>query len=66
MITIAGKHIRILLSLIAGGMVGWLYWKFIGCTSGTCYIQSNPYRMTFYGVFLGRLIYYSFSSTKTN
>lgn len=51
---------------MAGGIAGWLYWKFIGCSSGNCYIQSNPYRMTFYGVFLGALIYNSFKSIKTN
>lgn len=60
------KNAPILLSLVLGSLGGWLYWKYIGCPSGTCYIQSNAYRMTFYGAFLGALIYYSFKPAKTD
>lgn len=43
--------------IIAGAIGGFLYWKFIGCTSGTCYIQSNPFRMTVYGALMGGLVF---------
>lgn len=49
MLTIAG--------VIVGAIAGFLYWKFIGCTSGACYIQSNPFRMTLYGALMGGLIF---------
>lgn len=42
---------------IAGAIAGFLYWKFVGCTTGTCYIQSNPIRMTLYGSLMGGLIF---------
>lgn len=60
------KNVPILLSLVPGSLAGWFYWKYIGCSSGTCYIQSNAYRMAFYGAFLGALIYYSFKPAKTD
>lgn len=53
-----------LLSLAIGGLAGWGYWKFIGCSDGTCYIQSNAYRMTVYGALAGLFIYHSFKSLK--
>ncbi len=38
---------------LLGSIAGFLYWKNVGCVLGTCYIQSNPYRMTLYGAFIG-------------
>lgn len=51
--------------VLLGAVAGYLYWKFVGCTSGTCYIQSNPVRMTLYGALLGGLILNLFQP-KTN
>ena len=42
--------------VLIGSIAGFLYWKFVGCTSGTCYIQSNPVRMTLYGALMGGLV----------
>lgn len=39
-----------------GAVAGFLYWKFIGCTTGSYYIQSNPVRMPMYGALMGGLI----------
>ncbi len=39
--------------VLLGSIAGFLYWKHVGCVSGTCYIQSNPYRMTLYGASIG-------------
>ena len=36
-----------------GAAVGYAYYYFIGCQSGTCPIQSNPYFSTLYGAMLG-------------
>jgi hypothetical protein len=47
--------------ILLGGIVGFFYWKFVGCNSGTCYIQSNPYRMTMYAALIGGLLFSSFA-----
>lgn len=43
------NNILAIAGVITGSIAGFQYWKFIGCTSGTCYIQTNPFRMTLYG-----------------
>lgn len=44
------------IGIIAGGVAGYLYWKFIGCASGTCPITSNKYISVIYGALLGSLL----------
>jgi hypothetical protein len=39
-----------------GGIAGWLYWLFIGCSSGTCPITSHWYTSAIYGILFGWLI----------
>ena len=41
---------------ILGAIAGYLYWKFVGCTSGTCMITSKPINSTLYGAMLGALL----------
>ncbi|MDH4129869.1 MAG: DUF6132 family protein, partial [Spirochaetota bacterium] len=36
--------------------LGYAYYYFIGCQSGTCSIQSNPYMTTIYGSIFGFII----------
>lgn len=50
------KNIIALLFAIAGAIAGFLYWKFVGCKTGSCPIKSNWYLMTLYGVVLGYLV----------
>lgn len=52
-----------LLGIIIGGFTGYLYWKFIGCNSGTCAITSKPINTSIYGAVMGGLL---FSLFKTN
>lgn len=40
---------------VAGALAGFLYWKFIGCLTGTCLIKSVWYYSTLYGMLLGYL-----------
>lgn len=47
---------RILISVIIGAILGFLYYKFIGCYSGTCAITSNPLISTIYGAILFSLV----------
>lgn len=51
-----GKHLRLISGLLIGGIAGLLYWKFIGCTSGSCAITSVWYNSTAYGAIIGGLI----------
>ena len=48
--------LRLIIGMIAGGVLGFAYYKFIGCSSGTCPITSNPYISTIYGMILGAII----------
>jgi len=41
---------------LAGAVGGFLYWKFVGCTTGTCPIKSVWYLMTLWGTVMGYLI----------
>ena len=40
----------------AGALGGFLYWNFIGCSTGTCPITSHWYTSCSYGILLGWLI----------
>lgn len=45
------------LAALAGGTgLGFLYWKFIGCSSGSCGITSNKYMSMFLGALLGLML----------
>jgi len=46
---------RIVLSAI-GGIGGFLYWKYVGCISGACPLQSKWYITSLYGLVIGYLI----------
>jgi hypothetical protein len=45
-----------LLITIIGAIGGYLYWKYIGCASGTCPIKSVWYLMTLWGTAVGYLL----------
>jgi len=50
------KMIAIVIGAAVGAVVGYLYYRFIGCRSGTCVITGNPYLSTIYWAVLGGLI----------
>jgi hypothetical protein len=41
---------------VIGGLGGFLYWRFVGCTSGTCPIKSVWYWSTLWGLAFGYLL----------
>ncbi len=45
-----------LILLIIGGIGGFLYWKYVGCLSGTCAIKSVWYWSTLWGAAMGYLL----------
>ncbi|MBC7615589.1 MAG: hypothetical protein H7202_05935 [Pedobacter sp.] len=50
------NKILMIIGLLIGGSVGYIYWKFIGCNTGTCAITSNPINSTIYGALMGGII----------
>ena len=46
-----------LLGILAGGITGYLYWRQVGCASGTCIITSKPVNSSLYGAVLGALVF---------
>jgi len=45
-----------LIGIAFGAIAGWLYWNFVGCSSGTCAITSKPINSTLYGALMGYLV----------
>lgn len=46
----------LVIGVVFGSLIGFLYYKFIGCASGTCKITSNPINSTLYGGLMGYLL----------
>lgn len=46
-------YLKVILSMIAGALLGYAYYYFIGCNSGTCPITSNWHISTLYGAGMG-------------
>ena len=51
------KNKLIVIGALVGATAGFLYWKYIGCLTGTCAITSNPIRSTLYFAVLGGLLF---------
>jgi len=47
-----------------GAILGFAYYKFIGCRSGVCPITSNPYISTGYGALIGLVLSFNKKETK--
>ena len=52
--------LRVIIGILVGGGLGFGYYKFIGCSTGTCPLTSNPVISTIYGAVLGVLLATSF------
>ncbi|MGD9489601.1 MAG: hypothetical protein AB7W47_16395 [Calditrichaceae bacterium] len=53
---IKNKWVKLTLFGILGAIAGFSYYYFIGCTTNTCAITSNPYISTGYGLGAGLLL----------
>ena len=38
--------------ILLGALGGYLYWRFVGCATGTCPITSSPFASTIGGLFV--------------
>jgi len=50
------KHYLQIAGLLIGLTGGYLYYKFIGCQTGSCAITSNPYMSMLWGGLMGYLL----------
>lgn len=47
---------KMIIGAVVGAALGFLYYKMVGCPSGTCPITSKPLNATLYGAVMGLLI----------
>jgi len=48
--------LRIVLSALLGGVLGYGYHRVVGCQTGACPITANPIASALYGVVMGVLL----------
>lgn len=48
------------IGIIVGAIAGYLYYYYVGCTSGTCSITSRPFNSSLYGALMGGLVFNMF------
>jgi hypothetical protein len=46
---------RLFIGAVVGGGLGYALYRFVGCSTGTCPITSNPWISTIFGVVMGSL-----------
>jgi len=59
------KHKLTLIGAMIGAVGGYAYYHFIGCSSGTCAITSQPMNSTLYGTLMGSMFFSAFTPQKT-
>lgn len=52
--------VRLIAGALIGGVLGYFYYKKVGCKSGTCPITSSKNGTIIYGMVLGLLVSSSF------
>ena len=50
------RLLPIIAGVLLGAVGGYLYYRFVGCASGSCAISSNPYNSMLYFSAIGALI----------
>ncbi len=56
MTSLLNKYKLEVIGIILGATAGFIYWKFVGCASGTCMITSKPLNSSLYGAVMGYLL----------
>ncbi|MFY7964181.1 MAG: DUF6132 family protein [Chitinophagaceae bacterium] len=52
------------IGIVLGLVAGLCYWKWVGCSSGTCMITSKPINSSLYGAIMGGLLFSLFNKKK--
>lgn len=50
------RYLWWIVGALSGMLAGFLYWRFVGCSSGSCPITSNPYMSMFWFGLIGLLL----------
>jgi hypothetical protein len=50
------RMIVLAVSVVVGAVLGYGYYRLVGCSTGSCPITSNPWVSTLYGGVLGGLL----------
>ena len=45
------------LGAVVGALAGFLYWKYVGCLTGTCSITASPLNSTIYFAIFGSMLF---------
>jgi Family of unknown function (DUF6132) len=48
--------LKAILGISIGGGLGYLWYRYVGCASGSCPITSNPWSSSIYGIAIGLMI----------
>ena len=49
--------LRVIALPLVGSAGGWLYYRYVGCTTGTCAVTSSLWLSNVFGYILGSLLY---------
>jgi hypothetical protein len=63
--TFIKNNVLAIVGVAIGALAGFLYWKFVGCHSGTCSITSDPLNSSVYGSIVGGFLFSTFEKNKT-
>ena len=58
--TLLKRYGLLAVGILAGAVGGYLYWRFVGCSTGACPITSSPFSTTVWGALIGGLLVSSF------
>jgi hypothetical protein len=47
---------QVMISVLIGGAIGFLYYKVVGCPNGSCPITAKPMNTIIYGAVVGLLV----------
>lgn len=47
---------KLVIGVVAGGGLGFAWYKLVGCSTGACPLTSNPWISSLYGALLGALL----------
>lgn len=53
--TLIKRYWLTLVGAIIGAVGGYLYWRYVGCSTGNCPITSSPINSTLWGTVMGGL-----------
>jgi len=47
--------VQLIVGIALGAAAGYAYYRFVGCSTGTCPLTRNPFISTLYGALIGAI-----------